>query len=83
METVTPAGLVPGDGPAPDVTGPDTTPAGLAPGAVIEDRHVPPVAGLVVMALAGIGLAAVAGTAAHVFTRWFTVAFPQDRRLAL
>jgi len=55
METVTPAGLTPADGPAPDVTGPAITPAGLAPRADIG-APAAPVAAWAILALAGIGL---------------------------
>ena len=56
METATPAGLPPKDAPAPDVTGPDMTQAGLSPPKPAS--HSLPTPALTLTALAGLSLAA-------------------------
>jgi len=72
METATLPG-VPADGaPAPDVTGPDIVPSDLPPRARILAHRPAPAATLVVMGLAGIGLASLIGGGCRLLARRFS-----------
>ncbi len=72
METATLAGLPSDDAMAPDVTGPDITPTDLPPRARVLSHRPAPVMGLVVAALAGIGLASLIGAGGHFLRRRFS-----------
>ncbi len=82
METVTPVGLPPEKGPAPDMTGPAITPAGLPPRPRILTQHGMPVTGLMLTALAGVGLVSLIGGAGRLVGRRFRGPVPPGQRVA-
>jgi hypothetical protein len=72
METATLPGAPADDAPAPDVTGPEIVPVDLPPRAKVLSHRPMPLTALMVVGLAGIGLAALIGGAANLVARRFS-----------